>query len=319
MAQQARTICLVQIHHEKEVHRHFVLASEFVMGRGEEADVQLPSNSASRKHIRVTVKNRGLWIKDLESSNGTKLGSRGIEPGTSLPYSPGERITFGDPEMFLSIFLFQTPLSKFDEADDIIQEAFQKAEAIEATSQKQIEEFKLRVESEVNDQRDAFYKWRRESETTFQEEAKRKLKEAEEIKEKYIQEAMEKADVMVQEHMESAKKLAEALKEKTEREAREKAQQIISDAELEAKTKAKETEERLRKEAEEATQKYIKTEQQRAEERGRREVDRISQEALSEKNRLLKESEEKLTKIEDSARKEGEKIKKEAEEIADQL
>jgi pSer/pThr/pTyr-binding forkhead associated (FHA) protein len=68
------------------------LTAPVVLGRGVEADVQLPDTGVSRRHAQVD----GARIQDLGSTNGTRVnGSRVAE----ADLDDGDRITLGSTEI----------------------------------------------------------------------------------------------------------------------------------------------------------------------------------------------------------------------------
>ncbi|MBZ0137631.1 MAG: FHA domain-containing protein [Planctomycetes bacterium] len=64
------------------------------LGRSDEADYQLPTKMASRIHAQVFPRERGWWVEDLGSSNGTVVNGNKI--GKPMPLVPGDVITLGD-------------------------------------------------------------------------------------------------------------------------------------------------------------------------------------------------------------------------------
>ncbi|MCW2706943.1 MAG: hypothetical protein JWM22_785 [Frankiales bacterium] len=72
--------------------RRVPLTAPVVLGRGVEADVQLPDTGVSRRHAQVD----GARIQDLGSTNGTRVnGSRVAE----ADLDDGDRITLGSTEI----------------------------------------------------------------------------------------------------------------------------------------------------------------------------------------------------------------------------
>ena len=53
--------------------------SRLVLGRGEDADITLPDEDASRLHAELEVDLDGVLLRDLESKNGTRVGDRAID------------------------------------------------------------------------------------------------------------------------------------------------------------------------------------------------------------------------------------------------
>jgi pSer/pThr/pTyr-binding forkhead associated (FHA) protein len=64
------------------------------LGRSDEADYKLPTKAASRIHAQVFPRERGWWVEDLGSSNGTVVNGNKI--GKPMPLVPGDVITLGD-------------------------------------------------------------------------------------------------------------------------------------------------------------------------------------------------------------------------------
>jgi pSer/pThr/pTyr-binding forkhead associated (FHA) protein len=68
----------------------------YVIGRGNEAHVQLDEPNASRRHVQFVVRNESdLWVRDLGSSNGTTLGQGRLEPNVDVPWPPGVALRVG--------------------------------------------------------------------------------------------------------------------------------------------------------------------------------------------------------------------------------
>lgn len=82
---------------------HLILPGVHLAGRSEEADIQLAHDSISRRHARIHNTDSGVWVEDLNSSNGTYVQGRRIEG--SVPVGLGEEIRLGaitfrlDPEV----------------------------------------------------------------------------------------------------------------------------------------------------------------------------------------------------------------------------
>jgi pSer/pThr/pTyr-binding forkhead associated (FHA) protein len=74
--------------------------SEVTIGRAIENDVQFPDRSVSRHHCRIVRRERGWWIEDMESTNGTLIDGEPI--GTRQELQHGNTIVTG-----FSKFIFQ--------------------------------------------------------------------------------------------------------------------------------------------------------------------------------------------------------------------
>jgi DNA-binding winged helix-turn-helix (wHTH) protein len=77
---------------------------EHVLGRGDEAAVDLDSPTVSRRHARIVIAPQGATLEDLESKNGTYLGARQVT--RPVPLSDGDQIRIG---AYLITFRVATP------------------------------------------------------------------------------------------------------------------------------------------------------------------------------------------------------------------
>ncbi|MFP2930118.1 sigma 54-interacting transcriptional regulator [Pyxidicoccus sp. 3LG] len=75
-----------------------------IIGRGAEADVRIDSAALSRRHAELTLGAR-TTVKDLGSSNGTRVGGRRLEPDEVCELTPGGVLELGD----LTLLLQHTP------------------------------------------------------------------------------------------------------------------------------------------------------------------------------------------------------------------
>lgn len=76
---------------------------DIVLGRSSECGVLLDSETVSRKHARVSVREGSVFIEDLGSRNGTFVNGRQI--AEKVQVKPGDAVQFGD----VRFELFQTP------------------------------------------------------------------------------------------------------------------------------------------------------------------------------------------------------------------
>ena len=78
-----------------------------LFGRFRECDIQIREQRASRRHFEVGVdEDGGLWIRDLDTVNGTNLNGKRIE-SKRIDLHHGDRISVG-----ASHFIAQIPLEK---------------------------------------------------------------------------------------------------------------------------------------------------------------------------------------------------------------
>ncbi|KPK31060.1 MAG: hypothetical protein AMK69_01530 [Nitrospira bacterium SG8_3] len=65
------------------------------VGRGHENDIILDDMSVSKKHAEIYERENGIFISDLDSTNGTFVGERKIPALKEIPFQPGDIVTIG--------------------------------------------------------------------------------------------------------------------------------------------------------------------------------------------------------------------------------
>jgi EAL domain-containing protein (putative c-di-GMP-specific phosphodiesterase class I) len=73
-----------------------------LIGRHPEADLQLFSDCASSRHAELFERDGRLWIRDLDSTNGTRLNFERLHGEAEL--TEGDVLHFGDLEFRLSVY-----------------------------------------------------------------------------------------------------------------------------------------------------------------------------------------------------------------------
>ncbi len=71
--------------------------TSFSVGRGQASDLVFLHHELSRKHFSIDVRDNKIFITDLQSSNGTFIKSKQIEPGVPTELQEGDSIGFGGP------------------------------------------------------------------------------------------------------------------------------------------------------------------------------------------------------------------------------
>ena len=77
-----------------------VVDTPFIIGRDEEVDMPLSDEAVSRTHSIITYENGKLYIRDLESKNGTYLNGKRI---VKEELKDGDVIRVGDTTIKVSI------------------------------------------------------------------------------------------------------------------------------------------------------------------------------------------------------------------------
>ncbi len=65
---------------------------EFIIGRSQQADIQLAADNVSRRHARVFTQDGRCFVEDLKAANGVWVNGRRIHAVTELPRSAQVRI-----------------------------------------------------------------------------------------------------------------------------------------------------------------------------------------------------------------------------------
>lgn len=90
---------MIKLHIGEEVHE--LADGEYIIGRSQVCDIQVQHETVSRRHARITVRDRQAWIEDLQSSNGTYVNGRAIRERT--PLADGDRVHLGKYEIIVEI------------------------------------------------------------------------------------------------------------------------------------------------------------------------------------------------------------------------
>ncbi len=67
-----------------------------VFGRKEDCDYRIPVNQVSRQHCEFTVSEEGVFVRDLDSSNGTYVNNKRV---AEAQLKPGDHVVIG-PAVF---------------------------------------------------------------------------------------------------------------------------------------------------------------------------------------------------------------------------
>jgi FHA domain/Domain of unknown function (DUF4388) len=94
-------VALLLLATDQKVHAYELAQfSRVGIGRHESNDIQLPSRAVSNFHAEILKENGGLVIRDLGSTNGTRVNGESVDRS---PVSPGDSIRIGNHVLSLSI------------------------------------------------------------------------------------------------------------------------------------------------------------------------------------------------------------------------
>ena len=76
----------------------------FVLGRdGTLVDAVVDDRSVSRRHVRLTRLDGRIRVEDLNSTNGTRVNGRRLEPFAPCVLAPGDAVVLGDVHLALAV------------------------------------------------------------------------------------------------------------------------------------------------------------------------------------------------------------------------
>ena len=89
---------LFQVESAEGSLRRFFLSAErpLVVGRGAACDIRLADPSVSRRHALLEVRDGGVWVVDLDSSNGVYVNGRRVSRAV---LGPGDVLTLGNSRL----------------------------------------------------------------------------------------------------------------------------------------------------------------------------------------------------------------------------
>jgi hypothetical protein len=82
----------------KEKNQRIPMKGSLTLGRSSSADFSVDDTLISRRHVTVSLRSEGLWVEDLQSSNGTFVND---QPVTSTSLNPGDILTMGDASFLI--------------------------------------------------------------------------------------------------------------------------------------------------------------------------------------------------------------------------
>jgi hypothetical protein len=93
----------------KSARGEFRAPCRCLVGRSTLADLRLDSRRCSSEHASLGWYS-GRWVlRDLGSSNGTKVNNKALFPGDRTPISPGNRLQFGDDDDVWTVVSCEEP------------------------------------------------------------------------------------------------------------------------------------------------------------------------------------------------------------------
>ena len=88
---------------DEDWQEHDLADGETVVGRDEECGIQIIDDEISRQHLSIQTDGDDIWIRDLQSKNGTKLENREIRAGKKVRIRVGQEIQIGTTILLIHI------------------------------------------------------------------------------------------------------------------------------------------------------------------------------------------------------------------------
>ncbi len=92
----------VRIASGPDAGRELVITSatdRYVVGRSKGVDLPVEDDDASRRHTEIFRRGDQLFVRDLGSKNGTRLGDQQLEPKAEIPWPAHQKLLIGANEL----------------------------------------------------------------------------------------------------------------------------------------------------------------------------------------------------------------------------
>jgi len=100
---------------EVEGRRHPLVKSRTVIGRGSDADITIMDAGTSRRHVEILWDGQRAMVRDMNSTNGTKLNGAKI---TEAGLTPDSVVTIGRTDIVFTVVPQAVPPRPSTPADD---------------------------------------------------------------------------------------------------------------------------------------------------------------------------------------------------------
>lgn len=100
---------------EVEGQRHPLVKSRTVIGRGSDADITIADAGTSRRHVEILWDGKRAMVRDMNSTNGTKLNGVKV---TEAALTPDSVVTIGRTDIVFSVVPQAAPPRPTVSADD---------------------------------------------------------------------------------------------------------------------------------------------------------------------------------------------------------
>ena len=93
----------VYIEGEMSDHINLNQSESWTVGRSEDCDISIDYSILTRKHLKITKKQKSFYVEDLGSSNKTFLNNKELEPHKAVLLKPNDEISISDLKMLFEV------------------------------------------------------------------------------------------------------------------------------------------------------------------------------------------------------------------------
>lgn len=110
---------LIHIQTKNEEIKELISSELFCIGRSDRADVTIKNSLLSRKHIQVKVQNSKIFIKDLDTTNGTLVDEESLSKSEWCEINSGSTIKVGHSDENIVFIFSLTQEAPGDEISEV--------------------------------------------------------------------------------------------------------------------------------------------------------------------------------------------------------
>ncbi len=238
--------CLVRIQRKDKSESFLVTADKFTIGRSPECDFVIADSQVSRKHLGVLVRSGQIFIKDLHSANGTKMGATKVPVENVMLHQNGEAIRLGTAELTVYLEYIEKKidlknLAETSAPEDVKKDYQHHLETSKNRNKQLFDEYEGLVKGFKEFTKSETEKFQSENSKILRE-SEEKIKTTTEANELHILQLKQVAEIEIKKRIESAEAESQAIVSNAESKAtssiesaEQKSRALLTEAEEKAK------------------------------------------------------------------------------------
>ncbi|MAT16129.1 MAG: hypothetical protein CMJ46_12770 [Planctomyces sp.] len=100
---------ILQVERGEAPRKQFAVSRNTLIGRSNSCDLRIDSDDVSRRHCFLVVTDEGVWVRDLDSANGTRVEGYSLSKGEDCLLNPGAHVAVGPVEFSIHFELEREP------------------------------------------------------------------------------------------------------------------------------------------------------------------------------------------------------------------